>query len=177
MRARRLVWLSAILLLSASPAWAFLDPPYLTPANPKAGDLISVSVYGGECDLLDDGIVWPPPVSQQGNSITILFTGVQESDPEWCYYSVGTATYPVGMFGPGSYTLDVERRYGTPFGTWAQETLGIIPFAVAAAPVAGPIATPALSTAGLAGLAFIVIIVASLALRRRARHFAKFDRK
>ena len=109
------------LALCAQRAWAFLDPPYITPANPMAGEPVSVNIYGGECDLLDYGINWPPPVTQQGNSITILFTGVHEGDPEWCYYGVGTATYPVGTFPPGSYTLDVERRYGTPFGTWPRK--------------------------------------------------------
>jgi len=49
--------LALLLALFAAPAWAFLDPPYITPANPTVGDLISVNVYGGECDLLDYGSV------------------------------------------------------------------------------------------------------------------------
>ena len=93
------------LALCAEPAWAFLDPPYLTPANPVAGELVSVNIYGGECDLVDMGISWPPPVTQQGSSIVILFTGIHEENPEWCYYGVGTATYPVGTFPP-------EKRVG-----------------------------------------------------------------
>jgi hypothetical protein len=133
--------------LCAQRAWAFLDPPYITPANPMAGELISVNIYGGECDLLDYGIVWPPPVTQQGNSITILFTGVHEENPEGCYYGVGTATVPVGTYPPGSYTLDVERRYGTVFGEWAQETLGIIPFTVSGAQQ--PIEAPTLTSSDL----------------------------
>jgi hypothetical protein len=82
--------LALLLALFAAPAWAFLDPPYITPANPTVGDAISVSIYGGECDLVHDGVVWPPPVSRQGNDITILFTGIQESDPELCYFSIAT---------------------------------------------------------------------------------------
>src|SRR5690242_15581433 len=112
MSAHRVAPLLALLLvLLAKPAWAFLDPPYITPANPTAGDAISVSIYGGQCDLVDMGIDWPPPVTRQGTTITILFTGIHEDDPEWCYYDVGTATYPVGTYSPGSYMLDVERRY------------------------------------------------------------------
>jgi hypothetical protein len=42
--------LALLLALIAAPAWAFLDPPYITPANPSVGDAISVSIYGGECD-------------------------------------------------------------------------------------------------------------------------------
>jgi len=49
------------LALCAGPAWAFLDPPYLTPANPISGELVSVNIYGGECDVADDGVIWPPP--------------------------------------------------------------------------------------------------------------------
>jgi hypothetical protein len=169
MRMHRFLVLSGLsFLLRATPALAFLDPPYITPVNPVAGDLISVNIYGGECDLLDDGIVWPPPVIQHENSITILFTGIHEGDPEWCYYGVGTATVAVGRYSPGSYTLDVDRRYGTPGGTWAQETLGIIPFTVAGASPAQPISTPMLSTTSLAGLLLLTIITASRALRQRA---------
>ena len=154
--------------LCAQRASAFLDPPYVTPANPTVDDLVSVNIYGGGCDLVDDGITWPPPVTQQGNSITILFTGIHEGDPEWCYYGVGTATVPVGRYPPGSYTLDVERRYGNPFGSWTQETLGIIPFTVSGVPPQQPAQAPTLSIAGLAGLLLALIAMALLTLRRKA---------
>ena len=159
--------LAVALALCAQRASAFLDPPYLTPANPVAGELVSVNIYGGECDLVDMGINWPPPVTQQGNEITILFTGIHEGDPEFCYYGVGTATYPVGTFPPGSYTLDVERRYGTTFGTWAQETLGIIPFTVSVAPQQQPVAAPALTSAGVIALLLALIGAALRNLRKR----------
>jgi hypothetical protein len=155
------------LALCAQPASAFLDAPYLTPANPVAGELVSVNVYGGECDLLDYGITWPPPITQQGDAITILFTGVHEVNPEWCYYGVGTSTYPVGTFPPGNYTLDVERRYGTVFGEWAQETIGIIPFTVSAVPQQQPIEAPTLSRDGLAVLLLALVGVVLQNLRRR----------
>ena len=155
------------LALCARPAWAFLDPPYLTPANPVAGELVSVNIYGGECDVADTGVIWPPPVIQQGSAITILLTGIHEGDPEFCYFSLATETNPVGRFPPGSYTLDVERRYGTPFGTWAQETLGVIPFAVSAAPQQQPVETPTLSLAGLTALLLAMISAVLRNLRKR----------
>ena len=154
--------LTLALALCARPASAFLDPPYLTPANPMAGELVSVSIYGGECDIADDGVVWPPPVSQEGNAITIFFTGIHEVNPEWCYFGVGTATYAVGTFPPGNYTLDLERRYGTIFGEWAQDTLGILPFTVSAAPQQQLIETPTLNPEGLAAL---LLALAGVALR------------
>ena len=53
--------LALLLALFMAPAWAFLDPPYITPAHPTVGDAISVSIYGGQCDFVDLGIEWPPP--------------------------------------------------------------------------------------------------------------------
>jgi hypothetical protein len=159
------------LSVCTSPAWAFLDPPYVTPANPKAGDSVSVNIYGGGCDLIDYGINWPPPVSRAGSAITILFTGVHEGDPEWCFYNVGTATYPVGTFPPGAYTLDVERRYTTVFGEWTQETLGIIPFIVAGVPSKPPAEAPASSRTSLTALLAALASMAWFGLRRRSRQF------
>jgi hypothetical protein len=152
--------------LCAQPAWAFLDPPYITPANPVAGELVSVNIYGGECDLVDDGVVWPPPVTQQGDDLTILFTGIHVEDPEWCYYGIGTATYPVGQYSAGTYALHVERRYTSLLG-WVHETLGVIPFTVSGTPPQPPIKTPALSHTGLAGLLLMLIAASLLALRRK----------
>ena len=157
----RIHWLGKVLAVAlamcAGRASAFFDSPYITPANPVAGEAISVNIYGGECDLLDYGIVWPPPITQQGNSITILFSGIHEEDPEWCYYSVGTATIPVGSYPPGSYMLDVERRYMSFSGPWVQETLGVIPFTVSAAPSQQPIEAPTLSIASLGVLALAML--------------------
>jgi len=135
--------LALLLALVAAPAWAFLDTPYITPANPSVGDAISVSIYGGECDLVHDGVEWPPPVMQEGNEITILFRGIHETNPELCYYGVGTATYPVGNFPAGSYTLHVDWRYMSFTGPWIQETLGVIPFTVTGgAPPPAPVSLP-----------------------------------
>jgi hypothetical protein len=149
-----------VLAFSAQRAWAFLDPPYITPANPTAGDSISVSIYGGECDVADDGVVWPPPVTQEGNAIEILLSGIHEGDPEWCYFGIGTVSYSIGSYSSGTYTLDVERRYMTVFGTWTQETLGVIPFTVAGAPPKAPIEAPASSNTSLAALLAALIGIA-----------------
>jgi hypothetical protein len=155
------------LALCAPPASAFLDPPYITPANPTAGEQVLVNVYGGECDLIDDGLVWPPPVTQLGSEITILFTGIHEGDPEFCYYSLGTSTFPVGTFPSGSYTLDVERRYMSFSGPWIHETLGIIPFTVSGIPTQQPIETPALNPAGLIALLLSLTALVLHTLRTR----------
>lgn len=153
------------LALCAERALAFIDSPYVTPAHPMAGDTISVNVYRGECDVLSIGIV-PPAVEEHDGHITALFTGIHESDPEWCIYSTGTETVAIGTFPPGSYTLDVERRYMTVFGTWHQETLGIIPFVVFGGPTSQPVEALTLNVAGLAGLLLVLIAAAHFTLRR-----------
>ena len=148
-------------------ASAFTGSPYLTPANPTAGDLISVNIYHDECDLVDDGITLPP-VTRQGDEVTILFTGIHEADPEWCYYGIGTSKFAIGVFPPGTYTLDVERRYMGIGGDWIQETLGIIPFTVSGGLPQEPIEAPTLSVAGLASLLLLLIATASLVARRKS---------
>ncbi len=160
--------LTLVLSVCSRPVLAFLDPPYITPHNPKAGELISVNIYGGRCDVVDDGLTWPPPITQQGNELTIHFTGISEEDPEWCYFGVGTVTYSIGRYPTGSYTLHVERRYLTIFDTWHQETLGVIPFEVTEEPFAQAVSAPALSTTGIAGLVLMIVGTAFAALRRPA---------
>jgi hypothetical protein len=157
--------LACALALCAQRASAFLDPPYLTPANPVAGEAIFVNIFGGECDVADDGLVWPPPVTQQGNAVNILLAGIHEGDPEWCNIGVGTQSFPLGFYPPGSYTLDVERRYMTVFGTWHQETLGVIPFVVSGIPAQQPVEASTLNVGGLAALLLALIAAAHLTLR------------
>lgn len=154
--------LALLVALFSEPAWAFLDPPYITPTNPTVDDLIFVNVYGGGCDLLDYGIVWPPPVTQEGNALTILFTGDHEGDPEWCYYGIGTATYPVATLPAGSYTLQVDRQYYNFAAVLVLENLGVIPFTVSGGiPPPSPVSTPAL---GIPGLSILLLALISLAV-------------
>ncbi|HKE47521.1 MAG TPA: hypothetical protein VKB52_05615 [Rhodanobacteraceae bacterium] len=154
------------LALCAQRALAFVDPPYITPANPTAGETISVNVYRGECDVLNIGIV-PPVIEQHESAITALFTGIHAEDPEWCLYSIGTETVPVGSYPAGSYTLDVERRYGNALGSWTQETLGIIPFTVSGMPSQQTFEAPTLRHVGLGALLLGLITIAMLTLRTR----------
>ncbi|NCT67202.1 MAG: hypothetical protein GXC76_06080 [Rhodanobacteraceae bacterium] len=154
-----------VCLLFAQVAQAFFDPPYLTPAQPLAGQTVSVSIYGGECDSIL-GFPGYPQITQQGNAITILFFGVRYTNPILCNIDVGTATFTVGAYPPGSYTLKVALRYPGPLGSFVVDTLGTIPFTVA--PVAGPpIAAPALGKPGLYLLALALAALAAWAVRTR----------
>jgi hypothetical protein len=157
----RTTWIFVLFFMLAGPASAYVGTPYLTPLQPSPNDAISVNVYSDECDVVDVGIPWPPPVSRQGNKITILFTGIHEGDPEFCYFGAGVSSYPVGTYPQGSYTLDVERRYMSFSGTWIQETLNIIPFTIVGQPPQEPVTAPALDDAG-AGI--LLLALASLAV-------------
>jgi hypothetical protein len=157
-----------VLAFSTQRAWAFLDPPYITPVNPTAGDSISVNIYGGECDFADGGVVWPPPVTEQGSELTILLTGGHEEDPEFCYFGVGTFTAPIGIYPPGAYILRVNWRYST-FSGWVTETLGVIPFTIAGVPPKPPVEAPASSNASLALLLAALTGMAWFGLGQRQR--------
>jgi len=163
--ARRALAILLLVLALARPVSAFIGSPYLTPQHPTENDAISVNLYSDQCDVVDAGIPWPPPVTSQESQVTILFTGIHEEDPEFCYFGVGTSSYPVGTFLPGSYTLNVERRY-MDFSGWIQETLGVITFTVSDVPSPQPIEAPTLSAAGLGGLLLALLAMALLALAR-----------
>lgn len=162
----RFVYLLVFALTPCAQRALALDPPYITPANPVVGEPISVVVRGDACDLIEDGVVWPPPVTQQGSVITILFNGIREGDPEFCYYSSDARAYPVGVYAAGSYTLQVNWRYGT-FSGWVIDTLGVIPFTVSATPAQQPIEAPTLSIGGLGVLALTLLVPMLRELRRR----------
>jgi hypothetical protein len=154
------------LALCAQPVSAFLDPPYIAPANPTTADTISVNIYGGLCDAIV-GLEGYPQITRQGNVIHVLFFSVHYDDPEFCNLGAGTATTPIGSYPPGSYTLQVERRYMTVFATWVQETLGIVPFTVSVTAQQQPVDAPTLSLAGLTALLLALIGAVLHVLRKR----------
>ncbi|MGA9342775.1 MAG: S8 family serine peptidase [Rhodanobacteraceae bacterium] len=145
-------------------AEAFVDPPTLSPSHPLAGDTISVNLYAGVCDAFTDDID-ETDITQNGNAIRILIDGVHYTDPAICIYPPSTYVYPVGAFPPGSYTLQVDRRYQDIVGPVVIETLGIIPFDVGPVPPQG-IALPSTSALGCAALALLLAILGGLCLRR-----------
>ena len=148
-----------ILVLLAQPARAFFDPPYITPAQPTAERPISVSIRGGGCDAIT-GLPGYPVVTQEGNAIAILFFGARNG-PEDCYYPVGTATFPIGNYADGSYTLKVELRYIGGTGLFVVDTLGVVPFTVTGgAPPPAPVSAPMLS---IPGLSLLLLALAGIA--------------
>ena len=148
----------------AQTAHGFLDPPYLTPTLPRVGDPISVNIHDGICDGII-GIPGYPEATQDRSSIRILLWSVSYTDPILCNIPEGTGAYVVGIFPPGSYTLQVDREYFGDLGEILTETLGVIPFTVSGG-VDQPVALLALSTYGLGTLGLVLLIAARSKLRR-----------
>lgn len=90
-----------------------------------------------------------------------LYRAVSYNSPELCFWPVGTATVPVGVYPVGAYTLQVDRIYSDVGGNTIVETLGLRPITVAgaAAPV---LPVPALHWAGIYILVLMVIGAATI---------------
>ena len=145
--------LSLFAVFFAQPAFAFFDPPWITPTNPTAGDAVSVSIHGGICDGII-GAEGYPQITQEGNAIRIVWYGQhwpEGSSDLLCSFGVGTLTYPFGSFPPGSYTLTVDLAYRDFSGVPSIFTIGVVPFTVAGVSAsAAPV--PTLSTPGVVTL-------------------------
>lgn len=143
-------------------ASAFVGPPILVPAQPLAGQTVSVSIGVGVCDAFIERAGFPQ-ITRNGNAIRIVLAAVHYTDPAICMYPTGTNVTPVGEFPAGSYTLQVDREYDDLFNGDIIETLGILPFTVAVPP-APPVAAPSLNAFGLAGLFAALLVAGASAL-------------
>jgi hypothetical protein len=147
---------------------AFIDPPYLTPERPTAGEVVAVNIRSGGCDAIL-GIPGYPEVTQEIHSIRIVVWSASYTDPILCYYTPGISTYAVGAYPPDSYTLQVDREYFGDLGGIQTETLGVIPFTVSG-PTAQPAALPALNSIGSGVL---ILALAGGVVRRRGHVTAR----
>lgn len=150
-------FLLIVFLLANGTASAFIDPPVLIPANPLAGQTISISIRHGDCDGFH---AVPPQITRVGNAIRMLLATSHYDDPLFCNSPVSTAIFEVGSFPPGSYVLHVERFYDTAVPEPVYETLAVLEFEV------GSGAPAALPASGLIGsLLLIAGILAAVAFR------------
>ena len=138
------------LFLFANTAAAFLDPPYLTPEHPTAGDTVTLNIRAGVCDGIGSGHGYPR-ISQEGSQIRIAVWSVSYHDSELCFLPIWTNTIVVGAYPSGSYTLQVDRDYFDGGGDLRTESLGTVPFVVTGnGGMQQPVAAPALDACGLA---------------------------
>lgn len=151
----------------AQSAQAFFDPPWITPASPVAGEVVSVNIRHGICDSII-GREGFPRITQDGSDIRIVYFGVHyEINDELCIYGIGTVTKEIGSFPAGSYTLSVDLVYENPF-TGQPEILGIgiVPFNVAGLPETASVPSGGAFSMWL--LLIGILIVALWSMRKRS---------
>jgi hypothetical protein len=159
MSVRRLApFLTLVLLLAARYAQAFFDPPWITPAAPRAGETVSVNIRGGICDSIFFSPGYPQ-VTRQGNAIHLLEYGHHWDTQDLCIYDIGVLSEPVGVYEPGDYTLTVEMIYDDFLYGPTIMTLGVVPFKVTGTTIAAPV--PA---TGVFGRLAILILISGLAV-------------
>ena len=162
LRTRRAGHLSILLSAFVAPtAHAFIDPPWITPAAPRAGETVSVNIQMGICDAV---LEWPgyPQIILEGNAIRVVEYGVHWENDELCGFDVGTTTEPIGAFPPGDYVLTVDFHYVDEIGFPRVLAVGIIPFTVTGVSITH---VPTLRPSGLLVLLLLVSALAVRALR------------
>ena len=161
--------LGLLCLLLVRPAHAFVDPPWITPEHPQAGETVYVNLRSGICDIITTGQI-PPEITQIGSAVRILLWSDHYTDPIQCTQPIDISAIAIGSFAPGSYTLQVERWYQVRGMGTRTETLGIRPFTVAGGVPA--VQAPTLDRVGLVLLAVLMALVVQKCLRNTARRAA-----
>jgi hypothetical protein len=161
------VFALALFLLATRDAHAFIDSPYLTPQHPLAGEEVFVNIRAGICDGIGS-IPGYPQVTRSGSDVRIIVWSDSFTDPILCNFPIGTSTYSIGYYGPGLYSLQVDREYFDDQGETLGETLGVISFAVAGG-AAQPVPLPASNLFSLGTLGLVLFAVALSTLRRVSR--------
>ena len=130
---RKAALLFALLALSMTgKLHAYVNPPVLVPATPAAGESVSVRIVVGGCDQL---IEFPgyPILVHNGNNIhlTVFSYNNENQFPGTCGHPEGTASYAIGSYPQGNYTVTVDRVYPTFALGNITETLAVLPLVVA----------------------------------------------
>ena len=167
MSLHRIVLIVALAFVAPG-AEAFFDPPWITPAAPRAGEIVSVNIRDGICDAI---FSWPgyPQITQEGNEIRLVEYGKHWDTADLCIFDIGHLAEPIGVFAPGDYTVTVDFTYEDyPFGD-TTIPLGVIPFTVTG--VTSAVSVPTSTTTGIFALLIFVSGAALRALwmRRRSR--------
>ena len=138
-----------------------IDPPYITPVAPVAGETVSVNIRYGVCDAIR--VV--QSIAQDGHAIRVLLSAIRYTGPFMCNFPPDDlGVYPVGAYPPGSHTLQVDIIYVGSAGQHVTETLATLSFTVTAAP-APAVPAPVNGHVALAFLMFVLLGLAAWRLR------------
>lgn len=159
--------LALLFILYAQRAQAFFDPPWITPATPRAGEIVSVNIRDGLCDAIFERPGYPQ-ITQQGNAIHLVEYGHHWTDDGLCVYENGALTEPIGTFPPGDYVLTADLVYTDEVGHPQVLTIGVVPFTVTG--VAASLPVPTLRTRGYFVL---VLLISGFSVRTLCRGHAE----
>jgi len=163
----RIGCIAALLFVFAAPsARAFFDPPWITPTDLRAGEVVSVNIRGGVCDSIFFRPGYPQ-ITLQGKTIRILEYGHHWDTADLCIYDIGTLIAPIGAFPPGEYTLAIDFVYEDYPNGYTTANLGVVPFVVTGVTSAAPV--PALGATSATMLVVFVVGATMLVLRSRPR--------
>lgn len=107
-----------------------------------------------------------PQITRHDNEIRILLWSASYDDPVLCVFGVGTATFSIGTYAAGTYSVEVDRfDHLLLSGEPAAETLGTVPFTVAGGAMP-PASAPTLNALGSSLLLFMLVALAARSLRK-----------
>lgn len=93
-----------------SAAQAYYAPLVFFPANPVAGQPVSVRVGFGICDMLVVAGPQDRQVAVEGSVVKVTVRGVEAPDFDFCIYpESGYADFDIGPLSPGNYVVQVHR--------------------------------------------------------------------
>ena len=160
--------LAAFAALFAQSAYAFFDPPWITPENPAAGEIVVLNIHYGVCDAIL-GREGYPQVTREGNTIRIRWYGQhwpEGSGDLLCAFPIATYAYPLGTFPVGDYTVTAELAYRDFFETPSVFTIGVVPFAVSGGSSIDATPVPTLSPVGALALLGLILGLGFRALQK-----------
>jgi len=147
---------------------AYVDSPRLSPAHPKAGELVKVEIRAGICDGFA-GAENSAEVTQVGNHLHMKIAQLHDDDIDWCTLPLEIDyKFWVGRLPAGSYDLTVDTTYKAWYGPEIITTIGHLPFAVE--PAGTPVSSvPTVSAVALVVLGLLLSSVATAFLLRHKR--------
>jgi len=152
----------AVAVFVSSTANAFFDPPYITPAQPMAGEPMVVNIRGGNCDALFS-LPGFPRITQVGNDIRIVYYSFHSDEIEFCIFDIGTAHLPIDGQPPGTYSYSIARVYNNFFNQEVEETLGVVPVTV----IGGSVDAQPVPILGRVGVTVLMVALAAAARVQR----------
>lgn len=153
-------FLIAIVSLTQS-AGAFVNPPALAPEVAQPGQVVNLHLTTGVCDGVLGGAN-NPAITINGQSIDVLIDAIRRFDPLFCPFPTVNHVWPIGTFGPGTYSVTVRYRF-TPFGLpTVIEALGVLPLQVQGTPATDPRPVPATNWPFLALMVIAILLIGKL---------------